>query len=927
MNELVFNISNFNGDEAEVQLTLVEENGDIRITAEVINPLGDLRGIFFNLTNEDLLTGLTVTGNDVTDSQFGPANTVSDLGQEANINPGSFDAGIEIGTPGIGDDDIASTTFTIAHATADLTLDLFDDQSFGVRLTSVGTDDRSGSSKLVGIASDEPQPTPSPFIDFEYFRQTFEAEILAFFGVQSIEIITDAQISNYLLETGLSFGITESQLTDFQFYSTTYQAELLAEFSVGSLNQISFTNTYQFLLNQGLEDGENFSFLIDLDYFRQNFSSQLTSFYNVTSITEVSTSQTFEYILNVGLDLGLNPSPYVDLEFYRTTFEAELISFYSVTSITEITFSQVFEYLVTVGLDLGHSPSALIDLDFFTDKFKDSLKDFFGSGSGDDDDSSSGDDDDDDDFGGGDDDDDDDSSSGDDDDDDDSGNDDDDDDDDDSGSGDDNDGDGDGSGDGDTSHNFDAKDVFQFLITTSDDTEPDTSPLFDFEFYVSTFSAELTAFYGVASVTEIAFQQVYEYASTVGLEQGFQTSLTADFEFYRQIYAEQLIAFYNVTTVTELTSSQILTFVATHFEDVPSLVATEDNLLVLGGRPISESVKLEINLTSNSNTILGELGVFAIHDSQGGVDLDDDGTIDVTPDDADYIQQVLSSDKAEVIFSILPDTDDLDVEDIERIVEGFDSGDRLAFYLVEGSTTDAVISGQVSAEIVTLASTFSSTTFSQLAITESDDDEEFKLNWTEIGLEIEVEATSKSVTVGASLQGQLQAEVLDLRAFSGDEVEIEVLEIDSEAAFSNTVGFYRIEDTNGAVRDPLTGALIDPSDQSNYAQAALRQTLQVSQGFSFDESSENDEFVVSGGFLLASFIIADGTVDEFLTENPTNTLVDDTPAAYFSVIGANPDGADHVRLLADNVFGFEDLPGGGDQDFNDFVYQLDVRVV
>ncbi|MGF1523533.1 MAG: DUF4114 domain-containing protein [Leptolyngbyaceae cyanobacterium] len=908
MNELVFNISNFTGDEAEVQLTLVEENGDIRVTTEVINPLGDLRGIFFNITDNSLLANLTVTGDNVTESQFGPANTVSDLGQGANINPGSFDAGVEIGTPGIGTDDIASTTFVISHPTTDLTLDLFDEQSFGVRLTSVGTEDRSGSSKLSGVASDEPQSTPSPFIDFEYFRQTFEAEILTFFGVQSTQVITDAQIFSYLLETGLSLGITESQLTEFQFYSETYEAELLTQFNVSSLTEISFTNTYQFLIDQGLEDGENFSFLIDIDYFRQNFSNQLTSFYNVTSITEVSTSQTFEYILNVGLDLGLNPSPYVDLEFYRTTFEAELISFYGVASITEVTFSQVFEYLVTVGLDLGHSPSPLIDLDFFEDKFKDSLKDFFGDGSGgdDDDDSGCGDVDVDDD--------------------DDSGCDDDDDDDDDSGSGDDNDGDGDGSGDGDTSHNFDSKDIFQFIITTSDETEPDTSPLFDFQYYVSTFSAELTAFYGVASVEEISFQQVYEYASTVGLEQGFQTSLTADFEFYREVYAEQLIAFYNVTTVAELTTSQVLNFIATEFEDLPSVVFTDDNLLVLGGRSISESVNLEINLTSNSNTVLGELGVFAVQDSQGGVDLDDDGVIDITPDDANYIQQVLSSDKAEVIFSVLPDTDDLDVEELERIIEGFESGDRLAFYLVEGSTTDAVITGQVSAEVVTIASTFSATAFNQLEITESDDDEEFKLNWIETGLEIEVEATSRSVTLGASLQGQLQAEVLDFRAFGGEEMEIEIIEIDTEAAFSNTVGFYRIEDTNGAVRDPLTGALIDPSDQANYAQAALRQTLEVSQGFSFDADAENDEFVVSGGFLMASFIIADGTVEEFLTENPTNALLDDTPAAYFSVIGANPDGADHVRLLGDNTFGFEDLPGGGDQDFNDFVYQLDVRV-
>jgi Domain of unknown function (DUF4114) len=33
----------------------------------------------------------------------------------------------------------------------------------------------------------------------------------------------------------------------------------------------------------------------------------------------------------------------------------------------------------------------------------------------------------------------------------------------------------------------------------------------------------------------------------------------------------------------------------------------------------------------------------------------------------------------------------------------------------------------------------------------------------------------------------------------------------------------------------------------------------------------------------------------------------------------NADRADHIRLLGDNTFGFEDLAGGGDRDFNDLI--------
>ncbi|WP_443029231.1 DUF4114 domain-containing protein [Spirulina sp. CS-785/01] len=70
--------------------------------------------------------------------------------------------------------------------------------------------------------------------------------------------------------------------------------------------------------------------------------------------------------------------------------------------------------------------------------------------------------------------------------------------------------------------------------------------------------------------------------------------------------------------------------------------------------------------------------------------------------------------------------------------------------------------------------------------------------------------------------------------------------------------------------------------------------------------------------------MANGTVEEFLEQNPENSP-NGQIIAYFPYLGANPDGEDHVRLLGDNVFGFEDLLGGGDRDYNDWVVQLTVN--
>ncbi|MEL6463217.1 MAG: DUF4114 domain-containing protein, partial [Cyanobacteria bacterium J06621_15] len=49
--------------------------------------------------------------------------------------------------------------------------------------------------------------------------------------------------------------------------------------------------------------------------------------------------------------------------------------------------------------------------------------------------------------------------------------------------------------------------------------------------------------------------------------------------------------------------------------------------------------------------------------------------------------------------------------------------------------------------------------------------------------------------------------------------------------------------------------------------------------------------------------------------------------AYFAYIGANPDGANHLKSLGEGMFGFEDLPsnlaGVSDNDFNDAVFKFD----
>jgi len=156
----------FTGDDAEVRVTLDDDAGDgtIRVTAEVIGGIeADMRGLFLNVSDDSLLSGLTIDGDDVTSVVL--SGSVINLGHGSNLNGGGSpcpcDIGVELGSPGIGNDDIGYTSFTISHTVESLSLSLFDEQLLGVRLTSVSSfedhekDYREGSSKLYGVV---PEP-------------------------------------------------------------------------------------------------------------------------------------------------------------------------------------------------------------------------------------------------------------------------------------------------------------------------------------------------------------------------------------------------------------------------------------------------------------------------------------------------------------------------------------------------------------------------------------------------------------------------------------------------------------------------------------------------------------------------------------------------------------------------------------------------
>ncbi len=134
MRSITFNIG------PGLELTLSEQmDGSILFELEGIGNLVDIRGLFFDVRHSSLLSNLVVSGEDVTSSVF-TEEGVTKVSPAVNMNGtgiAPFDAGIGLGTVGVGRDEIHDTQFTLLtrDGTA-LTLDELAHVDFGVNLGS-----------------------------------------------------------------------------------------------------------------------------------------------------------------------------------------------------------------------------------------------------------------------------------------------------------------------------------------------------------------------------------------------------------------------------------------------------------------------------------------------------------------------------------------------------------------------------------------------------------------------------------------------------------------------------------------------------------------------------------------------------------------------------------------------------------------------
>jgi uncharacterized repeat protein (TIGR01451 family) len=329
--------------------------------------------------------------------------------------------------------------------------------------------------------------------------------------------------------------------------------------------------------------------------------------------------------------------------------------------------------------------------------------------------------------------------------------------------------------------------------------------------------------------------------------------------------------------------------------------ATEDIWTATG------SGKVKVAITGKNSNQLNEIGVFK---------LAADNTVNgIAVGAAGFTQAALAN--STTLFTALPDntTDGLDLSHIFNVA----NGDRLGFFMVANGTIEENLKYNKFNNVVFSIDPANPGSKDYLQVTEKAG--AFTLDW-EQGNDNNFQDLSISLTTDSSpesplssissLQGQPAGEILDLRAFAGQNLQA-TFTIKREAAYNNVAGFYKIDDLEGTVTS-LTGAKLKPQD-SGYKEAALSNKIAGLDIIGENQKTITIEQTVTGGAMYAPYLIINGNNPGFAAN-----------LMYTAFSQSNFAQADRVRLLGENTFGFEDLiPQGG--DFNDLVVQAIFKTV
>ena len=335
----------------------------------------------------------------------------------------------------------------------------------------------------------------------------------------------------------------------------------------------------------------------------------------------------------------------------------------------------------------------------------------------------------------------------------------------------------------------------------------------------------------------------------------------------------------------------------------PKLIQPAKNILSIEGGTAQTLLKFSKSQQSSDRS---EVFAFVVDDDLGRIN-------GIKPGESGYLAAAI--DRAESVFSSLGNSDfdkqnDLNSERYLNITPG----KKVEFLEIIGDTLDAVksdlLAGKSTANVVFSIAEANPGNATPVKFTAILNENSYEIGFKDLVLKVET-LDKVGIPIGTGLQGKSEGQVIDLRTQNSIIFDTKTI---GDAGYSNYIALYEVEDEKGTLANGLK-----PTDVG-YAEAAIRSAV-LSTRFT---SQTDTSLSVTGGKILAPVVVANGTFEKFLNQNPENKA-DGNIHAYFNFIGANTDKVDHFRLLGDNKFGVEDIYGGGDRDYNDLIFQMKIK--
>ena len=330
------------------------------------------------------------------------------------------------------------------------------------------------------------------------------------------------------------------------------------------------------------------------------------------------------------------------------------------------------------------------------------------------------------------------------------------------------------------------------------------------------------------------------------------------------------------------------------------------NSLIVPGQP-DETVQLSFQWTGRDASFDNEVGLFLVENGEIN---------EISPDDPRYAIAALTDPSQQVVFA-----SGQTVGASQTL--SFKGGDQLGFYLIQNSTTASWLNQNSGNDLDAQPIAFFSTdeanpdaldhiVFQSLA------DGSLQFGWEDLPGDSDRDFNDVVFKVSEVFSNGPADGILEKTpGNAGQSIDTHFFWTGRSASFDNELGLFLVDDENGRIGN------LNPQD-AGYTQAALTEARRRVIFESGQTTGAVTDLSLPGDTYFGWYLIQNASTQEFLSENPGNQP-NSGPLAFFSLPGTNPDQFAHLQRQGDRSYGWEDIFGGGDQDFNDLVFRYQFK--